>query len=71
VADTINGKVPADAKQALVNLASGMLKNTGIVTTQVDGKWYVSPLRSFTDVELTVLKSLKADDIYALLKVAK
>ena len=64
-------KLSAEAKDALVHLASGMLKNTGIVTTNVDGKWYVSPLRSFTDIELTVLKSLTADDIYALLKLAK
>jgi hypothetical protein len=42
-----------------------------VVTTQVDGKWYVSPLRSFTDIELTVLKSLDADDVYALLKMVK
>ncbi|HET9142877.1 flagellar basal body protein FliL [Actinophytocola sp.] len=63
--------VPPAARKALVNLASGMLKNTGIVTTQVDGKWYVSPLRTFTDIELTVFKSLTADDVYALLKLAK
>ncbi|HEV2779342.1 MAG TPA: proline-rich domain-containing protein [Actinophytocola sp.] len=66
-----DSKISAEAKQALVNLASGMLKNTGIVTTNIDGKWYVSPLRSFTDIELTVLKSLSADDVYALLKLAK
>jgi hypothetical protein len=71
VADLLKEQdIPADARKALVNLASGMLKNTGIVTTEVDGKWYVSPLRSFTDVELTVLKSLTADDVYALLKLA-
>jgi hypothetical protein len=66
-----DGNLSPEAKNALVHLASGMLKNTGIVTTQVDGKWYVSPLRSFTDIELTVFKSLSADDFYALLKVAK
>lgn len=74
VATMLNGrsgpKISPEAKQALVDLASGMLKNTGIVTTEVDGKWYVSPLRSFTDVELTVLKSLDANDIFALLKLA-
>jgi hypothetical protein len=31
----------------------------------------VSPLRSFTDIEVTVLKSLTADDVYALLKLVK
>jgi hypothetical protein len=72
VAKMLNGKkLSGEARDALVHLASGMLKNTGIVTTNVDGKWYVSPLRSFTDVELTVLKSLTADDVYALLKLAK
>jgi hypothetical protein len=71
VARLLDRKVSGSAKDALVHLASGMLKNTGIVTTKVDGKWYVSPLRSFTDIELTVLKSLTADDVYALLKLAK
>lgn len=71
VAETIDEDISGAAKDALVNLASGMLKNTGIVTTEVDGKWYVSPLRSFTDIELTVLKSLSADDVYALLELAK
>lgn len=70
VAEMIDKNISGPAKAALVHLASGMLKNTGIVTTEVDGKWYVSPLRSFTDVELTVLKSLTADDVYALLKLA-
>ncbi len=54
-----------------MHLASGMLKNTGVVTTNADGKWYVSPLRSFTDIELTVLKSLDSKDVYALLKMIK
>jgi hypothetical protein len=71
VAQLLDKKISGPARDALVHLASGMLKNTGIVTTQVDGSWYVSPLRSFTDIELTVLKSLNADDVYALLKLAK
>jgi hypothetical protein len=72
LAQQLNGKkLSADAKNALVHLASGMLKNTGVVTTNVGGKWYVSPLRSFTDIELTVLKSLDSKDVYALLKMIK
>jgi hypothetical protein len=64
-------KLSGDVKNALVHLATGMLKNTGIVTTSPDGKWYVSPLRSFTDIELTVLKSIDANDAYALVKMIK
>jgi hypothetical protein len=72
LAQQLAGKrLSPDAKNALVHLASGMLKNTGVVTTNVDGKWYVSPLRSFTDIELTVLKSLDAKDAYALVKMLK
>jgi hypothetical protein len=71
VAKLLSGKnLSNEATAALVHLASGLLKNTGIVSTNVGGKWYVSPLRSFTDIEVTVLKSLTADDVYALLKLA-
>ncbi|OLR94561.1 hypothetical protein [Actinokineospora bangkokensis] len=64
-------KMASDAKQALANLIKGMMANTGVITTEVDGKWYVSPIRTFTELELTALKSLQPEDIRALLKLAK
>jgi hypothetical protein len=71
-ATEIGGKKMApEAKKALTNLVKGMIANTGLVTTKVDGKWYVSPIRSITDLEVTALKSLEPEDIKALLKMAK
>jgi len=71
LATRIGGKRMApEAKQALTNLVKGMMANTGVVTTEVDGKWYVSPLRSLTDVQVTALKSLQPEDIKALLQLA-
>jgi len=46
------------------------LLSIGIVTTQVDGKWYVSPLRSFSGVVTTMLQGLQPADIDFLLQMA-
>jgi len=42
----------------------------GLVTTQVDGKWYVSPVRSFGDVFTSLLKGLEPGDIDYLIKLS-
>jgi hypothetical protein len=71
-AQELGGKrMKPEVKKALSNLIKGMIANTGVVTTEVDGKWYVSPIRSLTDVEVTALKSLEPEDIKALLKLIK
>ncbi|PPK66895.1 proline-rich domain-containing protein [Actinokineospora auranticolor] len=59
------------AKQALTNLIKGMMANSGVVTTEVDGKWYVSPIRTVTELEVTALQSLQPEDIKALLRLSK
>ncbi|WP_051386028.1 hypothetical protein [Actinokineospora inagensis] len=59
------------ATKAVTNLVKGMMANTGVITTEVDGKWYVSPIRSVTDLEVTALKSLQPEDIKALITLAK
>jgi len=46
------------------------LLTVGIVTTQVDGKWYVSPLRTFSGVLTTMLQGLQPADIEFLLQMA-
>ena len=57
------------AKQALSHLTEGLFRNgLGVVTTQVDGKWYLSPGRSFFELVLTALRSLQPQDVDALLK---
>src|SRR6478735_3891558 len=42
----------------------------GLVTVQVDGKWYVSPVRSFGDVFTSLLKGLEPGDIDYLISLA-
>jgi hypothetical protein len=42
----------------------------GLVTTQVDGKWYVSPVRSFGDVFTSLLKGLEPGDIEYLIQLS-
>jgi len=55
-----------DLKQALTNLASGLMKNTGVVATEVDGKWYVSPLRTYTELGLSAISDLTPEDVITL-----
>ena len=70
VAKEIGGSdMPADVQQALANLASGMLKNTGVVATEFDGKWYVSPLRTYSELGLTALSDLTPEDVLALVSM--
>ena len=59
-----------DVQQALANLASGLIKNTGVVATEVDGKWYVSPLRTYSELGLTALSDLSPEDVIALVEMA-
>ncbi|MFC7616104.1 flagellar basal body protein FliL [Actinokineospora soli] len=62
--------MPPEVEKALTGLVKGMIENTGVVTVEVDGKWYVSPIRSMTDLMVTALKSLEAEDVRALLELA-
>ena len=43
----------------------------GIVTVQVDGKWYVSPIRSVSDIVVSLLKGLEPGDIDYLISLAQ
>jgi len=43
----------------------------GIVTVQVDGQWYVSPIRSFSDIFVSLLKGLDSGDVDYLISLAK
>ncbi len=44
----------------------------GVVTVQgPDGKWYVSPIRSFSDIFVSLLKGLDSDDVDYLISLAK
>jgi hypothetical protein len=55
-----------ELQQALTNLMSGLFQNTGVVATEFDGKWYVSPLRTYTELGLSAMSELTAEDVIAL-----
>ncbi len=42
----------------------------GIVTVEVDGQWYVSPVRSFSDVFVSLLKGLEPGDVDYLISLS-
>lgn len=58
------------AVQSIIQKEFKALLNIGVVTTQVDGKWYISPVRSFSGVFLDLLNALDAKDIDTLLMLA-
>ncbi|GAB3884158.1 hypothetical protein GCM10029964_044740 [Kibdelosporangium lantanae] len=62
-------KMPAGTRDAVTHLVTGLFSNgLGVVTTKVDGKWYVSPGRSVFELLLTGLRSLQPQDIQAIFK---
>jgi len=69
--DTTGDSLPPEVRDVLVNLGTGVMEQgLGVVTTEVDGKHYVSPVRTFTEAGMTVLRSLQPEDIKALLRAA-
>jgi hypothetical protein len=59
-----------DSKGQLDKLGLGSLNflsdsgvTAGIAVVQVDGKWYVSPIRTITDPIISVLKALDQDKL--------
>ena len=60
----------AAEKTALTHLFTA-LPNIGLVTTDVGGKWYVSPIRTFADLVPSVLSGLTDNDLLTLIKLAQ
>lgn len=54
---------------AIERIVVGYL-HSGLVTTKVDGKWYVSPSRSLGDISTGFLRVLRPGDLEALLELA-
>ena len=54
---------------ALADLFAGLTKAVGLDATQVNGKWYVDPLRSYFDIFNAMLSGLKGNDGHELLKL--
>lgn len=53
---------------AIERVAVGYL-HTGLVTTEVDGKWYVSPARSLGDISTGFLRELRPGDLETLIEL--
>ncbi|ONI84203.1 hypothetical protein ALI144C_16155 [Actinosynnema sp. ALI-1.44] len=72
-AEGIGGsKMPKAAVTAITHITESVFKEgVGVVTTKVDGKWYVSPGRSFFEVFLQIMRGLQPGDIEGLLKGMK
>ncbi len=69
LSEEVGDEIPAAATDAIGRLLGGLLKDgIGVVATEVDGKWYVSPFRSVAELYLSLLRSLQPQDIEELLK---
>jgi hypothetical protein len=64
--DFADAKMTSEQKRALSDLFTS-LPNVGVVTTETDGKWYVSPIRSFAELGTDVLSGLSGNDLIALI----
>ncbi|MGH3434826.1 MAG: flagellar basal body protein FliL [Thermocrispum sp.] len=61
--------IPPQAVEPIIEIVQAFYtKSLGVVTTEVDGKHYVSPLRTYSDVGLTLLKSIEPEHIRALIQ---
>ena len=61
--------VPPALDKFLKDLSTGLVNGgVGIVATQTGGQWYVSPARTVNELTLSVLNSISADDLSALLQ---
>lgn len=61
-------RMPAQVKD-IIKRVFGKVLELGLVTTEVGGKWYVSPLRSYSGVIITLLQGLEPGDIDYLLSL--
>jgi hypothetical protein len=60
--------LPPAVATALRHLTSGILiSGLGLAATQVDGRWYVSPVRSFGALLVAMISGLQPADIKALM----
>lgn len=64
--------MPPAATTAITHIVESVFKDgVGVIATEVDGKWYVSPGRSFFELGLQILRGLQPGDVEALLKGIK
>lgn len=61
--------MPPALREATANLMGGVLKQgLAVVTTEVEGKHYVSPLRTFQELGMSFLRSMEPRDFKAILE---
>jgi hypothetical protein len=66
------GKIPAAAVEVIGRVAASVMKSgVGVVATEVGGKWYVSPVRSYYELALTVFRGFEPKDVDALIELLK
>lgn len=64
--------LPPAVVKLVQDMVTGMMtKGVGIVATQVDGQWYVSPGRTVTQLALDMYGTITPDDLAALLKLGQ
>ena len=64
--------IPPAAVEPIIEIVQAFFtESVGVVTVEVDGKHYVSPLRTFSDLGLTLLKSVEPEHIRALVAAMK
>jgi hypothetical protein len=60
----------AAQKGAMTDLFAAIPK-IGIVSTKSGGKFYISPIRTYSDLDTSILGNLKNDDLLILIKLAR
>ncbi|MBK1782899.1 flagellar basal body protein FliL [Prauserella sp. ASG 168] len=67
-ADEAGEQLPPELQQILTNIGGGIMdQGLGVVTTEVDGKHYVSPIRTMTELGMTFLRSMSPEDLRTLI----
>ncbi|SMD25097.1 hypothetical protein [Lentzea albidocapillata] len=65
-------KIPAEAVEIIGRVAGSVMKaGVGVVSTEVDGKWYVSPVRSYYELALSLFRGFEPKDVDALIALIK
>jgi hypothetical protein len=65
-------ELPPAAIDVVSRIGAQMFEDgLGVVATEVDGKWYVSPGRTLNEIWMTLLRGLQPKDVDELLKLAK
>ena len=63
-------KLSAAENAALTDLFAAVPK-IGVVATKSGGQWYVSPIRTYADLDVSILSNLKDNDLLTLIKLAR